>query len=181
MRHAAGPRRELGLRTLFNVLGPLSNPAGATHQVLGVYAASLTSILAEVLSLLGSEGALVVHGAGGLDEFSLAGPTRVSAWREGALGDFVVTPEDCGLTPAPIETLAGGGALENARLVDALLTVSGGPTRDVVCLNAGGALYIAGRAESLADGVALARETVESGRAKAALDAFVQFTQEWRS
>jgi len=179
MKFAAGPRKELALRTLFNVLGPLSNPAGATHQVLGVYAAELTETLATVLSLLGSEGALVVHGDGGLDEIALSGPTRVSEWRDGALRTYTVTPAELGAVEAPLETLRGGDAAANAALIRGLLTDREGPAREVVCLNAGAALYVAGRSATLREGVEAARETVARGQAAEALTAFVSFTRSW--
>jgi anthranilate phosphoribosyltransferase len=181
MRHAAAPRRELALRTLFNMLGPLSNPAGATHQVLGVYAPELTGMLCTVLSMLGSEGALVVHGAGGLDELALAGPTRVSEWREGRRRDYEIAPAEVGLSEAPASALTGGDAATNAAIILSLLTDRPGPPRDVVCLNAGAALYICGAASDLPEGVARARASVESGAARNALAAFVRFTQGWTS
>ncbi len=179
MKHAAAPRRELALRTLFNVLGPLSNPAGATHQVLGVYAAGLTSTLAEVLRILGLRGAMVVHGAGGLDELSLAGPSRVSELRDGTVRTYEVAPAELGLASAPADALAGGGAAENALLIRAVFTGREGPARDVVCLNAGAALYTVGASATLAGGVRLARDTVESGRALQAVENYVRFTREW--
>jgi anthranilate phosphoribosyltransferase len=179
MKYAAAPRKELALRTLFNVLGPLSNPAGATHQVLGVYAAPLTETLATVLSILGSEGAMVVHGEGGLDEIALSGPTRVTEWRNGTLRTYTVTPAGLGATEAPPDTLRGGDAAQNAGMIRALLTDREGPPREVVCLNAGAALYVAGRAATLREGVEAAREVVASGRAAAALQAFVDFTRNW--
>ncbi len=181
MRHAAGPRKELALRTLFNLLGPLSNPAGATHQVLGVYDPALTEIMCTVLSMLGSEGALVVHGAGRLDEFALSGPTRVSEWREGRRREYEVAPAEVGLGEAPASALAGGDADENAAIIRGLLTDRPGPARDVVCLNAGAALYVCGAAPDLAEGVVRARDAVESGRAAEVLEAFVRFTREWNS
>ena len=179
MKYAAAPRKELALRTLFNVLGPLSNPAGATHQVLGVYDPALTETLALVLSILGSEGAMVVHGDGGLDEIALSGPTRVSEWRDGGLRTYTITPEELGAAPASPDTLRGGDAPRNAALIRSLLTDRDGPPREVVCLNGGAALYVTGRAPSLRDGVAAAREAVASGRAAAALDAFVAFTRSY--
>jgi anthranilate phosphoribosyltransferase len=179
MRHAAGVRKELALRTLFNLLGPLCNPAGATHQVMGVYDPALTAPVAEVLSLLGSEGALVVHGAGGLDEISLAGPTRVSSWKNGVLGSYTVEPGDFGFALAPVEAVRGGDAALNAGIVKRVLEHEPGPALDIVLLNAGAALFIAGRAGTLAGGVDLARDSVAGGRARAACDAFVRFTRAW--
>ncbi len=180
MKYAAGPRRELALRTLFNVLGPLSNPAGATHQVLGVYDPRLTGTLAAVLGMLGSEGAMVVHGDGGLDELALSGPTRVSEWRGGAVRTYTVTPEEAGAAPAPAEALAGGDAARNAAIIHGLLDRDEGPAREVVCLNAGAALYTAGAAASLREGMDRAREVVAAGDALRVLDRFVDFTRNWK-
>ena len=181
MKHAAGPRRELALRTLFNILGPLSNPAGATHQVLGVYAPQLTETLATVLAMLGSRGALVVHGDDGLDEISLSAPTHVAEWRDGAHARYTVDPSTLGLAAGPGGSLRGGDAAENARIIRALLASEAGSARDVVCLNAGAALYAASAAATLAEGLARARESVESGRARETLHGFVRFTREWTS
>jgi anthranilate phosphoribosyltransferase len=181
MKHAAGPRRELALRTLFNILGPLSNPAGATHQVLGVYAPHLTETLATALAMLGSHGALVVHGDDGLDEISLSAATHVAEWRDGAHARYTVEPGALGVAPAPRDALHGGDAAENARIIRALLGDTSGPARDVVCLNAGAALYIAAATATLAEGLARARESIESGRAGESLERFVRFTREWVS
>jgi anthranilate phosphoribosyltransferase len=181
MKHAAGPRRELALRTLFNILGPLSNPAGATHQVLGVYAPHLTETLATALAMLGSHGALVVHGDDGLDEISLSVATHVAEWRDGAHARYTVEPGALGVAPAPRDALHGGDAAENARIIRALLGDTSGPARDVVCLNAGAALYIAAATATLAEGLARARESIESGRAGESLERFVRFTREWVS
>ena len=172
-RHAAGPRRELGVRTLFNLLGPLCNPAPVTHQVMGIFSAGLQETAARVLGLLGLERALVVHGTGGLDEIALSGPTRVMEWRDGAVHTFTVHPEDAGLAPAPVTALAGGDAERNAAIIRAVLDGEPGPARDVVVLNAGAVFYVTGRADRVADGVALAGEAIDSGNARRALDAFV--------
>lgn len=179
-RHAAGPRRELALRTLFNLLGPLCNPAGATHQLIGVYAPELTEPVGQVLLLLGLEGAMVVNGAGGLDELSLAGPSRVTELRQGAIRTYEISPEEVGLNPAPPAALDGGSAEENAELIRKLFVDEEGPRRDVVCWNAGASLYVTGTAETLPDGVSLARRAIESGEARNTLESFVRFTREWR-
>ena len=178
MRHAAGVRKELAIRTLFNLLGPLCNPANLTHQLMGVYDPSLTETLATVLSMLGMEGAMVVHGSG-LDEITLSGPTRMSEWRDGALKSFDVTPSDVGLDEAPIDRVAGGDASRNAQIIRDLLGDQTGPPRDVVCMNAGAALYVARSADTLRDGVTMAREAIENGGASNKLNSFVRFTQEW--
>jgi len=176
MRHAAGPRRELGFRTVFNILGPLSNPAGATRQVLGVYDPSLTERMARVLGLLGAERALVVHGAGGMDEFSTLGTTRVSELGGGKVVNYEIAPEDVGLGRARLEDLLGGAPEVNARMVREVLDGVPGPRRDIVLLNAAAALVAADRARSLREGIALAAESIDSGRARAALDALVEYS-----
>lgn len=180
MKHAAGVRKELAMRTMFNLLGPLCNPADLTHQLMGVYDSRLTETLATVLSMLGMEGAMVVHGSG-LDEITLAGGTDVSEWRDGELRSYRITPADLGIEEAPLEAIRGGDAKENAGLIRNLLGDREGPARDVVCLNAGAALYVARAAGSLAEGLALARECVASGKAAGTLHAFVDFTRDWRN
>jgi anthranilate phosphoribosyltransferase len=174
MRHAGPTRRELGVRTAFNLLGPLTNPAGARRQIIGVSRPEHTELLARALGELGTERAWVVHGAGGLDELSTLGHTKISEVHGGTVNTFYVHPADVGLRVASVEDLAGGSAMENAALVTRVLDNEPGPRRDVVALNAGAAIFVAGRAESLADGVARAAESLASGRARAALDAFRQ-------
>jgi anthranilate phosphoribosyltransferase len=175
-RHAAGPRRELAMRTLFNLLGPLCNPAPLTHQIMGIFTPDLLETAAAVLGLLGMERALVVHGDGGLDEIALSGPTRVAEWRDGAVFAYTVTPEALGVSRAPVEALAGGDAAHNAALIRAMFDGGTGPALDVVCLNAGAGLFVCGAVPGLAEGVAMARDAVTSGKARAALEGFVAFT-----
>ena len=175
MKHAAPVRRELGVRTLFNLLGPLTNPAGAPNQVIGVFARDLTRLLAEVLRALGSRHVLVVHAADGLDEISLAGETWVAELREGEIHEYTVTPEQFGLARAASESFAVADvAAAKERL---LLALSGTPCpeQDIVALNAGAALLAADIAASLGEGVTLARQTLASGAARAKLDALVAF------
>lgn len=179
MRYAAGVRKELATRTLFNLLGPLCNPAGATHQLMGVYDGALTETVASVLGLLGSERAMVVHGHGGLDEIALSGPTRVSEWRDGAVTSTTIRPADAGLAEAPPEAIRGGEAPENAAIIRAVLRGAAGAHLDVVLLNAGAALTVAGTAGNLAAGVARAREAVASGDAARVLKEFIAFTRSW--
>jgi anthranilate phosphoribosyltransferase len=179
MKHAAGVRKDLAMRTLFNLLGPLCNPAQATHQLMGVYDPVLTEPLATVLSLLGSEGAMVVHGDGGLDEISLSGPTRVSEWRGGEMNTYAIEPGELGVEPAPLDTIKGGDAAQNAAVITSLLQDGTGPARDVVCMNAGAALYVANRSETLEGGVAMALDSIESGRAAEALASLVDFSRSW--
>lgn len=170
MRHAAATRRELGVRTAFNLLGPLTNPAGARRQIVGVSRPEHTALLARALGVLGAERAWVIHGAGGLDELSTLGHTKVSELRHGAVKTFYVHPSDVGLRPASVTDLAGGTAAENAEIIEQLLAGETGPRRDVVLLNAGAGLLVAGRAHTLAEGVALAADSLSEGRARHALD-----------
>jgi anthranilate phosphoribosyltransferase len=174
MRHAAGVRRELGLRTAFNLLGPLTNPARPQRQLVGVPRPELTELLARALAMLGSERAWVVHGADGLDEISTTGYTKVSECRDGVVNTFYVHPSDVGLPKASRGALAGGDAPVNAAIARAILNGEPGPRRDVVVLNAGAALLVAGRARDLREGIAMAGAALHDGRAAAALDAMVR-------
>ena len=174
MKHAIGPRRELATRTVFNVLGPLTNPAGAKRQLIGVYDSALTEALAGVLGQLGSERALVVHGSDGLDEITLTGPTQVSELRDGRVSTRQIDPRDFGLQLAPAEALQGGDAAYNARILREVLDGREGPRRDVVLLNAAAAIAVGGRAEDTTAGLELARASIDSGRARQALDRLVE-------
>ena len=174
MKHAIGPRREIGIRTIFNILGPLTNPAGANVQVLGVFAAELTEPLARVLGLLGSKRALVVHGEGNLDELTVTGTTRISELRDGAVTTYSVTPEEFGLERASVADLAAGvDAAASAAQMRSVLSGAVGAKRDMVLLNSGAALMAAGQAIDLKTGIALAAEVIDSGRALAKLDALI--------
>jgi anthranilate phosphoribosyltransferase len=165
MRHAAPVRRELGVRTAFNLLGPLTNPAGARRQIVGVPRPELTELVARALGLLGSELAWVVHGADGLDEISTTGYTKVSELRHGCVRTFYVHPADFGLPKARPSDLAGGDAAANAAIAGQILAGEGGPRRDVVLLNAGAGLFVAGRAASVPDGIARAAVAIDNGAA----------------
>jgi anthranilate phosphoribosyltransferase len=180
MRHAAGPRREIGIRTVFNVLGPLTNPAGATAQLLGVASAELVPLMGEVLRLLGSRRALVVHGEDGLDELSISGPTLACEVRDGVARSYRVEPEQCGLRRAPLSALAGGTAAENAAIAESVLRGERGPRRDVVLLNSAAALYVAGRASDLKDGVRRAAESIDSGAAAGRLESLRALSRSMR-
>ncbi|MBV9653615.1 MAG: anthranilate phosphoribosyltransferase [Acetobacteraceae bacterium] len=169
LRHAAGPRVELGTRTIFNLVGPLANPAGVRRQLTGVFAPDWLRPIAETLGRLGTETAWVVHGQG-LDELSVAGDNLVVAWRDGAVHSFVVTPEDAGLSRAPIAAIRGGDASTNAAALLALLQGAPGPYRDTVLLNAAAALIVADRAGNLRDGVAEAKAAIDGGAAFAVLE-----------
>jgi anthranilate phosphoribosyltransferase len=169
MRHAAPTRRSLGVRTAFNLLGPLTNPAGPARQLVGVSRPDHTELVARTLGLLGAERAWVVHGANGLDELSTTGHTKVSEWDAGTLKTFYVHPADVGLPVASLTDLAGGTAAENAAMLQRVLQGEDGPRREIVVLNAGAALFVAGAAHSLGDGLAQARASIDSGRARTAL------------
>lgn len=178
MRHAAGPRRELGVRTIFNLLGPLSNPAGARHQVIGVFAAHWTEPLAQALGRLGSVHAMVVHGEDGLDEISLCAPTQVSEWHDGALRTYRITPEELGFARCDDEVLAGGDRDTAASIIRGILAAATGPRADIAMLNAAAAIYVGGLASSLAAGIDRAREAVRSGRARQKLAQLIEFTNQ---
>src|SRR5580700_8138642 len=176
-RHAAPARKELGVRTVFNLLGPLTNPAGARAQVVGVPSRELIDLVAETIAELGVEHAFVVHGAGGLDEISLAGETLVAEIKGGGVKRFAVTPEDFGVSRAPIDSVRGGTALENAATIRDILAGKGGPPRDIVIVNAAAALVAANVATNFLDGARLATAALTSGAAKRKLAALVDFTQ----
>jgi anthranilate phosphoribosyltransferase len=177
MKHAIGPRRELGVRTLFNVLGPLTNPAGVPNQVLGVFSDALVVPLAEVLQRLGARHAMVVHSRDGLDEISIGAPTRVAELSDQGIQDYELNPEDVGLTTAPLDGLRVDGPEASLELLRAALANKPGPARDIVALNAGAAIYVAGRTASLREGVEQAQKVLAEGAAKARLDALVKLTQ----
>jgi anthranilate synthase/phosphoribosyltransferase len=177
MKHAIGPRREMGVRTIFNILGPLTNPAGATRQIMGVYDPSLTSPLAQVLGKLGVQAAFVVHGADGLDELSTTGINRVSHLRDSWVKDFALDPAELGLPRARLEDLRGGTAEENAQITQAILAGEQGPHRDVVLLNAAAALVAGGVAGDFEEGLQQAAEAIDSGRAREKLEGLVAFSQ----
>jgi anthranilate phosphoribosyltransferase len=177
MKHAGPTRRELGIRTAFNLLGPLTNPAAASRQIVGVPRSELTELLARALMLLGSTRAWVVHGADGIDEISTTGYTKVSECRNGAVHTFYVHPADFGFQKAAPEELKGGDAAANAAIVRRILDGERGAPRDVVVLNAGAALFVAGRADSVSVGVTLAGQALDSGAAKTTLERMVQSSQ----
>ncbi len=177
MKNVGPVRREMGIRTIFNILGPLANPARASHQVLGVYQKALTRTMAEVLKNLGSVRAMVVHGSDGLDEITVTGTTYIAELKDGAVREYEIAPEDFGLSRAPMEKLRGGDARANAVIVRSVLGGEVGPRRDVVLLNAGAALAVAGKAADMGAGVKLAAEVIDAGRALEKLDRLVEFTR----
>ena len=174
MKHAAATRRELGIRTTFNLLGPLTNPAGARRQIVGVPRPDLTELLARSLLVLGSERAWVVHGADGLDEISTTGHTKVSECRSGAVHTFYVHPAEFGVPKAAPGDLAGGDAAKNSGIVTRVLDGQTGPHRDVVLLNAGAALFVAGAVDSVVEGIERARTSIDSGAARDTLERMVR-------
>jgi anthranilate phosphoribosyltransferase len=176
MKYVQPARRELRLRTIFNLLGPLTNPARATAQVVGVYSLDLVEKVAEALSMLGVHRALVVHGLDGLDEITITGPTRIAEVRQGNVRTYEVTPEEFRISRARLEDLAGGDAAANAAILREILGGKKSPRRDVVLLNAAAALVAAGKAEHLGDALPLAARSIDSGAATAKLNALVQFT-----
>ncbi len=176
MKHVQPARRELRLRTVFNLLGPLTNPANASAQVVGVYSADLVDKLAEALSMLGLRRALVVHGDDGLDEITITGPTRVAEVRPGTVRTYEVTPEEFGFSRASLKEISGGDAQENAQIIREILDGKKSPCRDVVLLNSAAALVAAERADSIAAALPLAVASLDTGAAKRKLAALVEFT-----
>jgi anthranilate phosphoribosyltransferase len=176
MKYAVQPRRDIGIRTIFNILGPLTNPAMATHQLIGIYSGELVSMIARVLKNLGSVRAMVVHGLEGLDEISLCGPTKVAELRDGEVKEYVIEPEQFGLTRCRLEELHGGSPNQSAVIVRGVLDGKTGPTRDVILLNSGAALYLSASATTIQDGIRLACESIDSGKARRKLEQLVELT-----
>jgi len=170
MRHAGPVRKELGVRTAFNLLGPLTNPAGATRQLVGVPRPDLTELMARSLMELGSQRAWVVHGADGIDEMSTTGETKVTECKDGTINTFYLHPGDVGLPKAAAGSLKGGDAHENARIIEGVLAGERGPARDVVLLNAGAGLLISGEAATVADGIVMASRAIDRGDARRTLE-----------
>ncbi len=179
-RHVQAARRELKIRTVFNLLGPLTNPAGASAQVVGVYSADLVNKLAQALKLLGLRRAMVVHGFDGLDEITISGPTKVAELRNGKIEGYEVTPEQFGLQSSPLESIAGGDASDNADIIRAIFSGQASPYREVVLLNAAAALAVAGIAPGIAEGIVIARDAIDSGKAKRKLEDMARFTSSVR-
>ena len=176
MKYVQSARRELRLRTVFNLLGPLTNPAHASAQVVGVYSVALVEKLAEALSMLGLHRALVVHGLDGLDEITITGPTRIAELREGTVRTYEVTPEEFGMNRGTLDEISGGDAAANAYIIRDILAGKKSPRKDVVLLNAAAALLAAGKVDHLADALPLASKSIDSGAASEKLQALVRFT-----
>ena len=177
MKHCAGPRQEMGIRTLLNVLGPLTNPAGATHQVLGVYDAKLTEILGQVLLQLGSQHCFVLHGMDGLDEITLSDRTKVSEGKGGVVSSYFIAPEEYDLQRVSPKEFTGGTPEDNARITKEILQGRKSPKRDIVCLNAAPAMVVGQKAKTLKEGFRLAQQTIDSGAAAGKLDRLIAYTR----
>ena len=178
MKYAIGPRREIGIRTVFNILGPLTNPAGANVQIVGVFSDQLIVPLAEVLGKLGARRALVVHGEGNLDELTVTGKTSIAEFKEGKVSSYQITPEEFGLTRAAIEDLSGGtDAAGSAQMIRDIFGSEPGPRREMVLLNAGAALMAAGEGKDIGEGIAMAADCIDSGKALRTLESLVSFSQ----
>ena len=178
MRYAAPVRREIGIRTVFNILGPLTNPAGAQCQLLGIADSSLGAVMAEALKLTGSQHSLVVHGQDGLDEFTLGANTQVWEVRDGSINSYTVSPEELDMLRVSVEELKGGDQEQNARILRRLFQGEQGLVRDVVLLNSAAVLMIGGKASALRDGIGLARDAIDSGQALNVVDALVELSQQ---
>ena len=178
MKYAAGPRREIGIRSIFNLLGPVTNPAGASVQVLGVYEPSLTDKMAHVLKRLGTKEAFVVCGEGTFDEISICGPTRVSHLKDDSIHTFQMTPEVHGFKRAALEEIVGGDAKENARIIRNILDGEKGPKREMVLLNASAAFMTTGLCDNFRDGIEIAMDSIDSGKACKKLDKMIEFTRQ---
>jgi len=176
MKYAVQPRRDIGIRTIFNILGPLTNPAMATHQLIGIYNGELVAVIAHVLNNLGSVRAMVVHGLEGMDEISLCGPTKVAELRDGKVKEYTIEPEQFGLKRCRLEELHGGSADQSAAIVRGVLGGKPGPARDVVLLNSAAALYVGASATTIQDGFRLAAESIDSGKARQKLEQLVEMT-----
>ncbi|HEB82171.1 MAG TPA: anthranilate phosphoribosyltransferase [Gammaproteobacteria bacterium] len=179
MKHAIGPRREMGVRTIFNVLGPLTNPAGAPNQVLGVFSRELVEPLAEVLKQLGSEHVLVVHAEDGMDEISIASDTFVAELYEGEIMTATISPEDFGMQRASLEAIRAKDAEDSLRIIKAVFNNEQGPAKDIVCLNAGAAIYAAGLSNTLAEGIEKAQQVIAEGKAGEKLQQLVDKTNSY--
>ena len=176
MKHAIGPRREMAVRTIFNVLGPLTNPAGAPNQIIGVFDGELVEPMARVLKQLGSRHVMVVHGEDGMDEISIGGPTKVAELKDGVVTEYSLSPSDFGMELATADALRVDSAEQSLEVIRAVFANGGGAASDIVCLNAGAAIYVSGLAATLATGVDVAREAIASGKAVAVLDSLVART-----
>jgi anthranilate phosphoribosyltransferase len=180
MKHAIGPRREMAVRTIFNVLGPLTNPAAAPNQVIGVFSDELVEPLAHVLKRLGSHHVLVVHAEDGMDEISIASPTHVAELKDGEVYTYNVKPEDFSMTRTSLDEIRAADAADSLAIIRSVFDNQAGPARDIVCLNAGAAIYAAGLSETLAEGVAKAQQVIADGRVADKLDQLIAKTRSFK-
>jgi len=176
MKHAIGPRKEMGVRTIFNLLGPLTNPAGAPNQVIGVFSEKWVVPLAKVLAKLGSQHVLVVHAEDGMDELSITAPTQVAELKKGNLDVYTVTPEQFGLASSDASSLEVADAMQSREMIQGVFNNTAGPGKDIVCLNAGAAIYVAGLTSSIEAGIKKAQDVVANGAARKKLEALVNFS-----
>lgn len=176
MKYAVQPRRDIGIRTIFNVLGPLTNPAMATHQLIGIYSGDMVAMIARVLKNLGSVRAMVVHGLEGMDEISLCGPTQMAELQDGGVKEFVIEPEQFGFSRCQLADIHGGNPAQSAEVVRGVLDGKKGPPRDIVLLNSGAALYVSGRAATIQEGIEFAGQSIDSGNARQKLLQLVEMT-----
>lgn len=177
MKYAAGPRREMGVRTLFNLLGPMTNPAGVRNQLLGVFDPQWVRPIAEVLKKLGSSHVMVVHGHSGMDEISLSGPTQVSELKNGEINDYEIDPGDYGFELQPLSAIQVDGVEESMQTIKDVLAAKPGPALDIVALNSGAAIYIGGKADTIAGGIEIAKQVLADGRAAKKLQALIEASQ----
>lgn len=180
MKHAIGPRKEMGVRTVFNLLGPLTNPAGAPNQVIGVFSKQWVEPVARVLARLGSRHVLVVHSEDGMDELSISAPTHVAELKEGEISVYSVSPQQFGLSLGDVSTLEVADAQQSEKMINAVFENTEGAAKDIVCLNAGAAIYVAGLASSIGEGVKKAQEVIANGAAKQKLDALIEFSNSFQ-
>jgi anthranilate phosphoribosyltransferase len=178
MKYAAGPRKEMGVRTVFNILGPLTNPASASYQLLGVYDKDLTQLMAGVLQHLGTKRAMVVHGSDGLDEITISGTTRVSELKDGAVKSYDIAPENFGIERVSLAAVKGGDSVENAQIIRSVLDGESGAKSDIVAMNAGAAIYVCGGAQTPEQGIKRAQEILKDGSASVKLKQMITFTNE---
>ncbi len=176
MKHAIGPRREMGVRTIFNVLGPLTNPAGAPNQVIGVFSKEWVEPLAQVLKRLGSRHVMIVHAQDGMDEISIASETHVAELKDGQVTTYVIKPEDFAMQRADLSSIKAADADASLAMIKSVFNNEAGPARDIICLNAGAAIYVSGLTTSLAEGVEKARQVIADGSAQKKLDALVHYS-----
>lgn len=181
MKHAIGPRKEMAVRTIFNVLGPLTNPAGAPNQVLGVFSKDWLQPLAEVLKLLGSRHVMIVHADDGMDEISISGPTSVSELKDGEIKTYSIRPEDFAMSVADISSIKAEDSTASLNIIKSVLENQQGPAKDIVCLNAGAAIYVSGLTETLAEGVKKAQQVIAEGKAKEKFEALIEYSNSFKA